>query len=110
MARGSQTSALMVAPEYDPSAARAVARVKHLRTRAAVLSFLCAVAAAFLPLTAAVALEPGQGGTAIVGSAAVGVTSWVAYRRARRDREHARELEQAIEHLRMKPDATVPQP
>jgi hypothetical protein len=100
----------MVAPVYDPSAARAVARVKHLRTRAAVLSFLCAVAAAFLPLTAAVALEPGQGGAAIVGSAAVGVTSWVAYRRARRDREHARELEQAIEHLLVKPDSTVPQP
>lgn len=100
----------MVAPEYDPSAARAVARVKSLRTRAAVLSFLCAVAAAFLPLTVAVALEPGQGAAAIVGTAAVGATSFVAYRCARRDREHARELEQAIEHLLVKPESSVSQP
>jgi uncharacterized iron-regulated protein len=103
-------SRLMLAPEYEPSAARAVATVKRLRTRAAVLSFLCAVAAAFLPITAAIAIEPGQGETALISSAAVAVTSWAAYRRARRDREHARELEHAIEHLLVKPESSVPQP
>jgi hypothetical protein len=101
---------VMLAPEYDPSAARAVATVRRLRMRAAVLSFLCAVAVAFLPVTAAIAIEPGEGGTALIGSAAVAVTSWAMYRRARRDREHARELEQAIEHLLVKPESPVPQP
>jgi hypothetical protein len=100
----------MVTPEYEASAAHAVARVKRLRLRGAVLFFFGAVAAAFLPVTAGLALEVGQAGKAMISSAAVGAASWVACRCARRDRTHARELEQAIEHLLVKPEFSEPEP
>jgi len=101
---------IMVEPQYEASAAHAVARVKRLRLRAAVLFFFGAVAAALLPVTAALALEVGQTGRAMISSAAVGAASWVAFRCARRDRTHARELEQAIEHLLVKPEFSEPHP
>jgi hypothetical protein len=96
---------VMLNPEYEPSAARAVARVKHLRMRAGLLSFFAAVLAAFLPLIAVLPLERNQVGHAVVGSAAVVAACWATCRLARRDRVYARELEEAIEPLRIKAES-----
>jgi hypothetical protein len=89
----------MLTPEFHPSAAPTVDRVKRLRMRANVLFFAYAISVTFLPLTIMLAFEPGMAATASACAVAFGLAAWFARQRSRRDREEARDLEEGIRHL-----------
>ena len=96
----------MTTPEFDPSAAPTVDRVKRLRMRANVLFFVYAIGLTFLPLTIMLAFEPGLAATGAVCAVLAAVAAWVGHRWSRRDREEARELERGIQHLLIDQEAS----
>jgi hypothetical protein len=73
-----------------------VEKVRRLRLRAGVLSFVAAVASAMLPVTGAIAFEEGLVTEAVVSTAGVGAVAAGAFAFARRGRKDAARLEQEI--------------
>jgi hypothetical protein len=86
----------VIEEQIDERLRPAAEKVRRLRLRAAVLSFVGALGSAFLPVTGALAAEEGMLTEAIVSTAGLGTVAAAAFAVARRGRKRAARIEQEI--------------